>query len=403
MLNANPELVTQLPLSPSFQRGEFVRFIFRLHEMGASDIKLQSGDFAFADVNRLWRAVSDRRLERQEIDQALNYLTDQSSLGLIGSGQPVDARVDLSYLPEGAQFVTTAEFRLNATGCYVGGVREGLSLTLRAIPKEIPSLEQLAIEAEIVENLFPRYGLVLVVGTTGSGKSTLMASALRHRMVNRRHDPVAIGTYEQPIEYSLGGLAQGHMPEPSQVEIGLGRHLKSFEMAGPNAMRRRFDVIVMGEIRDRDSADVGTEFTRTGHSVLATLHVESPGECVDRLIKFYPLEQQVGQAHAILTQLRIVVAQKLARTTDGGKIAFRSWVVFDKELKAQLVDREPSRWASCVSEVVRARGADFESAAYRALADGLITGQTFREVASMTPAEARRYVQERGGDVSSMG
>lgn len=403
MLDAKPDLVRRLSLRPSFSKQEFVGFVFSVYEMGASDIKIQSGDFVFADVNRKWQAVTDRRLERQEVDQALTYLTDQSSLGLIGSGEAVDARAELSYRPEGAQFAISAEFRLNATGSFVAGVREGLSLTMRAIPKEIPSLETLGIEQEIVENLFPRYGLILVVGVTGSGKSTLMASSLRHRLVERRDDPVAIGTYEQPIEYGLNGLAQGHMPEPSQVGVGRGLHLKDFEQVGPNAMRRRFDVIVMGEIRDIESADVGLELTRTGHAVMATLHVETPGECFDRLVKFYPPEQQLGQAHALLSQMRMVVAQKLARTTAGGKIAFRSWIVIDRALKEHLAQIEPCKWSVAVASKVRERGADFESAAYRAFADGLIDAQTFREVSGMTPSEAKDYVQERGGDVSTLG
>lgn len=403
MLNANPELVEALPLAPSFSKQEFVRFIFKIYDMGASDIKIQSGDFVYADVNRVWRAVSSRRLERQEVDQALTYLTDPSSVGLAGSGRPVDARASVSYRPEGAQAAISVEFRLNATGSFVSGVSEGLSMTMRAIPKEIPSLETLGIEAELVENFFPRYGLILVVGTTGSGKSTLLASALRHRLVNRRYDPVSILTYEAPIEYSLAGLAEGHMPEPSQVDIGQGRHLKDFDQVGPNAMRRRGDVIVMGEVRDQESANAACEISRTGHAVMATLHVETPGEAFDRLIKFYPHEQQLGQAHGLLSQVRMVVAQKLARTTSGGKVAFRSWVVIDRALKSQLSQLDPSEWADTVAAAIQDSGTDFESAAYSALLQGEITGQTFREVAGLTPAEARAWVEKRGGDVSQLG
>jgi defect-in-organelle-trafficking protein DotB len=403
VLTADPSLVRALSLQPAFSKQEFVAFIFDVYRMGASDIKIQSGDFVFAEVNRLWRPVTQRRLERQEVDQALTYLTDMSSLGLIGSGEAVDARAELSYRPEGAHAAMTVEFRLNATGCFVAGVREGLSLTMRAIPGDIPSLEVMGIEQEICESFFPRYGLILVVGTTGSGKSTLIASALRHRLVSRRDDPVAIGTYEQPIEYGLNGLAQGTMPEPSQVDIGRGRHLKGFDQVGPNAMRRRFDVIVMGEVRDAESANVACELARTGHAVMATLHVETPGEAFDRLIKFYPYEQQLSQAHGLLAQMRMIVAQKIARTTNGGKMAFRSWFILDRLAKAEMAKQDPPRWASYVSSAVAQAGADFESAAYRALSQGLITGSVFCEVAGLTRPEARAYVDERGGDVAVLG
>ena len=377
---------------------EFKDFINDVYALGASDIKIQSNDFVWADINRVWRKVSDRRLESGEVERALTYVNDPSAIGLIGSGKPVDDRVDLALSAENIN-----EFRLNATGCMVAGARDGLSITMRAIPKEIPSLERLGIEREIMDNLFPRYGLILVVGTTGSGKSTLLSSSLRHRLVNRRHDPVAIGTFEDPIEYGLKGLAEGSMPEPTQMAIGQGRHIQHFDMVGPNAMRRRFDVIVAGEIRDLASARAGMELSRTGHSVLATLHVDTPGESFDRLIKFYPVEQQQGEAFAILSQLRLVIAQKLARTTDGGKIAFRSFVVVDRALREHLGGHPPARWSAMVTKVVAANGNDFETGAYTALKEGRISGETFREVAGFTMEEGVAYVAERGGDVAAVG
>lgn len=398
MLEAAIGEVTRLDLTPGIPVGEFKQFINKIYQLGASDIKLQSNDFVWADINRTWRPVSTRRLESQEVDRAITILNDQSALGLIGSGQPVDARVDLALTAEEVN-----EFRLNVTGCMVNGARDGASITLRAIPKAIPSLELLGIEKEIVDNLFPRYGLILVVGTTGSGKSTLQAAANAHRLRHRRHDPVAILTYEDPIEYSLAGLAEGHMPEPSQVGIGPGQHLREFDLVGPNAMRRRGDVIVMGEIRDLNSAKAGSEMSRTGHAVQATMHVDTPGESFDRLIKFYPPEQQAGEAYALLSQLRMVVAQKLARRKDGGKIAFRSWVVVDKALRTHLGEAPPSHWSRMVHAYVGSRGQDFETSAYRALCSDQITGEVFREIAGLTPEEALAYVTERNGDVSLLG
>lgn len=398
MLDTAPGRVQPLCIPHGLQVDAFKDFINGIYSMGASDIKLQSGDFVWADVNRIWQPVSDRRLEPQELDRALSILNDQSGLGLISSGQPVDARVDLYRTAEDMN-----EFRLNGTGCMVAGIREGMSITLRAIPKEIPSLNRLGIEPEIVDNFFPRYGLIFVVGTTGSGKSTLLASSLRERLVERRHDPVAIGTYEDPIEYSLSGLAQGYMPEPTQMAIGPGRHLKNFSMVGPNAMRRRFDVIVAGEIRDLESARAGSELARTGHSVLATLHVDTPAEAFDRLIKFYPHEQQEGEAFALLSQMRMIVAQKLSRTTSGGKMAFRSWIVIDKALKDKLSNVPVAMWSRVVTKEIKDRGADFESAAFQAFEKNQITLESFREIAGMTALEVKAFIEQRSQHASTVG
>ncbi len=398
MLDAHIGQVEPLPLSLGLPQEEFKQFIATIYALGASDIKIQSNDFVWADINRRWQPVSKRRLEPHEVQRALAMLTDQSALGLVNGGEPVDDRVDLTLDAH-----TVREFRLNATGSMVAGVRDGITITLRAIPSEIPSLERLGIESEIVENFFPRYGLILVVGTTGSGKSTLLAASLRHRLVHRRHDPVAIGTFEDPIEYGLKGLAQGAMPEPTQVAIGPGRHIREWERVGPNAMRRRLDVIWMGEIRDIESARTGLELARTGHAVMSTLHVDTPAEAFDRLIKFFPKEVQESEAYALLSQLRMIVAQKLTRTIDGGKMAFRSWIVLDRATKEELLRHDFTRWSTVVRDIVHARGADFESAAFEAWRAGRINGESFREVAGLTPAEARAYVQERGMDASALG
>ncbi len=393
MLNSDPAAVRPLSISPGVpDAAQLKEFINAVYAMGAADIKFASGDWVWADINRCWTRVSDRRLQPQEVERILTIVNDQSALGLISSGCPVDARVDLYRSAD-----ATNEFRLNATGSMVAGSRDGIAITLRSIPQNIPSLAQLGIEQEIVDNLFPRYGLILVIGTTGSGKSTLLAAANRERLVNRRHDPVTIGTYEDPIEYSLAGLAEGSMPEPVQMAIGPGRHLQHFADIGRNAMRRRFDVIVAGEIRDLESAKAAGELARTGHAVLATLHTDAPGEAIDRLIKLHPHAAQEGEAFALLGQLRLVVAQKLARTTDGGKIAFRSWIVFDRALRKQLEQTPIANWPSAIGEVIKSRGADFEQAAAVALAAGRITLETFRDVSGMTAAEAAEFLSHRGG------
>lgn len=386
------DLTVGLPLN------EFRQFIQKVYALGASDITIRGNDYVWADINRRWCPVTLRRLETSEADRALTILNDQSALGLIGSGRPVDARVDLPLTAE-----DVIEFRMNATGCMVNGSRDSSSITLRAIPKSIPELSQLGIEQEIVDNLFPRYGLILTVGTTGSGKSTLQASANAHRLIYRRHDPVSIITYEDPIEYSLGGLSNGFMPEPCQSGIGEGQHLRDFDLIGPNAMRRRADVIVMGEIRDVKTAKAAGELSRTGHAVQATMHVDTPGECFDRFIKFFPSEQQDGEAFALLSQLRMVIAQKLARRKDGGKIAFRSWIVIDKAIRNELAIVPTSKWSLTIAEKIKANGNDFESCAFRALCANLITGEVFREISGLTMREAVDYVIAGGGDVNLLG
>ncbi len=360
-----------------------------------ADITIQSGDFVWARHNRTYIKITDRHLQDVEVDMIVGWLYAAVGTAELLAGNALDFRAKAFESRDQVKY-----FRANAVRARVRNVDNGVQITLRTIPEHPPTLTQLGIESDIVENLFPRYGLVLVVGTTGSGKSTLLASANRWRLEERRHDPVKIITFEDPIEYTYAGLSEGHMPEPAQTEVGRGLHLTDFERAGPNAMRRASDVIVMGEMRDTTSVDTGFEMAMTGHATYSTLHVDTPAEAIDRIISFYPFGAQASTANKMLSILRMIVAQKLARRIDGGVIAFRAWKVFDQETRRRLAAIPYPEWASVIRTECNAAQTDFEAQVKRAFHDGHIAFETAREVASLTPAEARELLnvkeEERG-------
>ena len=380
----------RLPIG-NIRREDLNEFLSKVYDLGCSDIKFSSTDYVWAEVNRVWRPVTDRRLDDSEVNTILGLLFNESGTTEIGAAKDIDSRVDAVVSRD-----KVLSFRLNATGCSVGTTTAGVNITLRSMPQSIPTCAQLGLEPELMENLFPRYGMILVVGTTGSGKSTLLAATHRYRLEERRHDPVHILTYEQPVEYLLKGYAQGYMPEPTQTEIGVGAQLRSMDMVGPNAMRRKGQVIQMGEIRDTDSARAGFELGATGHAAYATMHTETPDRALSRTLQLFPPVEHARVANEFIEQTRLVVAQKLARRNDGKVIAFRSWCVFDREVKRSLEDKPTHEWGLAVRSLVAERGNDFESKAFGALADDLISFETFVEVASMTQREANEYCEARG-------
>lgn len=392
MLDANTSAAPRfdLPIG-NIQRPQLNEFLSKVYDLGCSDIKFSSTDFVWAEVNRLWQPVSTRRLDDSEVNTILGYLFNQSGQTEIGAGNAIDSRVDAVVSRD-----RVLSFRLNATGCSVGNARAGVNITLRAMPMHIPTCDQLGIEPELMENLFPRYGMILIVGTTGSGKSTLLAAAHRWRLERRRDDPVHILTYEQPVEYLLAGYAEGHMPEPTQTEIGVGAQLRSMDMVGPNAMRRKGQVIQMGEIRDMASARAGFELGATGHAAYATMHTETPDRALSRTLQLFPPVEHARVANEFIEQSRLVIAQKLARRTDGKVMAFRSWCVFDREVKRNLESKPVHEWGMSVRKLVSERGNDFESKAFAALAEGQIDFEAFVEVASLTLREATEYCTHRG-------
>lgn len=370
-----------------FGQHDFNEFLNWAAKNKASDLSIQSGDYIFSQIRRVWRPVTTRKLEGPEVEQIIAMYYGASGPGALNKGEPLDFRLEAVLDRD-----TVLAFRANAVRCRVGEVANAISMTCRSIPEEPPPLESLGLEPEIMANLFPRYGLILVIGTTGSGKSTLMSAVNRYRLEHRLHDPVRIISYEDPVEYTFMRLGERYMPKVSQTEIGRGGGIGSFSEAGKNAMRRKADVIIMGEMRDRESVEAGFEMAMTGHCVMATLHVDTPAQVVDRMVSFFPVDGQPAAANKLRANLKLVIAQKLVRTTDDGVLAVRSWQVFDRKVNDAL-SREPyHKWESALRHIAQERGTDFESRAYPAFKSGRLDFEHFREVTGLTDAEVLDYV-----------
>lgn len=391
--------IEPIDLPFDFSEDEFNAFIRWAVENRASDLTIQSGDYITAQIQGIWRPLTRRCLESNEVERIVTMKYGPTGISMLDSGEPLDFRLQAVMDRD-----TVLGFRANATRCRIGEITRGISITARSIPGLPPRLGDLDIETEIVEALFPRYGLILVIGTTGSGKSTLMAASIRHRLEEQSDRPVKIFTFEEPVEYTYGRLGLGKMPLVSQVEIGAsGGDLKSWSMAGPNAMRRKGDVIIMGELRDLNSVLSAFEMAESGHAVMATLHVETPAQAVDRLVSFFPIDGQPAAANKLRAALRLIVAQKLVVNQRGTRTAFRSWLNFDRDTKAALAAEPFHKWEPMLARLTAARKVDFESAAFPALRDGLIDFEAFMEVASLTRDEAIEFCVERGLDVGALG
>ncbi|WP_432263525.1 type IV pilus twitching motility protein PilT [Cupriavidus sp. TMH.W2] len=384
---SNPTL--PFPLSVNFTRDEFYEFL-RAATSVASDILIQSGDYGWVEVYGKQLKATTRMLEGTEVERALGFLYDGSGVSQLADGKPIDDEVEIQAIP--GNFDRVLRYRLNATGARVGRIARGISITMRVVPEAPPPYDDLKLPQDITDNLFPRYGLVLIVGTTGSGKSTLLASANRRRL-EAADAPVKIITYEDPVEFTLG-FGYGQTPQPSQVQIG--RNLTSFGDAGRNAMRRKADVVVMGESRDRESINACFEMALTGHAVYSTVHVDTPAEVFARMVSFFSEEAQPAAANKLLDTLKLVIAQKLPRTTDGKRVAVRSWLTIDREVKRALEEEPFERWGGITRGFLEQRRTSFDYQALPLVADGILDFQAFRDVTNMTIREAAAFLEEHG-------
>jgi len=189
--------------------------------------------------------------------------------------------------------------------------RGTIAIVVRFIQGEIPKLDELGLPGVLEEVIMEKRGLVLVVGSTGSGKSTTLAAMIDHRNSNRSGH---ILTVEDPIEY----LFKHKKSVVNQREIGLDT--KVWENALKNAMRQAPDCILIGEIRDRETMAAALAYAQTGHLCLATLHANNSYHALNRIINFYALENRPALYLDLSVSLKGIISQRLVKKPDGKRI-----------------------------------------------------------------------------------
>ena len=190
--------------------------------------------------------------------------------------------------------------------------RGNVAMVLRYILSELPTLDELGMPEQMKELVMLRRGLVLMVGATGSGKSTTLAAMINHR--NEKTSSHII-TIEDPIEF----LHPNKQSIVNQREVGLDT--KSYARALKSAMRGAPDVLQIGEVRDRESMQSAIDMAGTGHLVLGTLHSNNAPETLDRIINMFPQEQHSQVFMDLGHYLRAILSQRLVRSRTGKRVA----------------------------------------------------------------------------------
>ncbi|EIJ34686.1 PilT/PilU family type 4a pilus ATPase [Thiothrix nivea] len=216
-----------------------------------------------------------------------------------------------------------ARFRVNAF------TQRGCSgMVLRHIPGHIPALKELGLPPVLRDIAMTKRGLVIMVGATGSGKSTTLASMLDYR---NNHSKGHIVTIEDPIEF----VHQHKGCLITQREIGVDT--ASYEIAMKNTLRQAPDVILLGEIRDRETMDYAIAYAETGHLCLSTLHANSSNQALDRVINFFPEERRPQLLMDLSLNLKAVVSQRLVRKAKGEGRLPAVEVMINTPLMADLI------------------------------------------------------------------
>jgi twitching motility protein PilT len=332
--------------------------LLRAVQAGASDVHLKVGQPPVFRHDGVLQTVDDLPpLEGRQLETVLAAVTAHDP----ARRKAFDAtgELDLAYTPPGLP-----RFRVN-------GFRQrgAISFALRVIPSTIANFDQLGLPEGVAALAEERRGLVLVTGATGSGKSTTLAAIVGHVNATRRQHIVTI---EDPIEF----LHDDQQCIVNQREVGLDT--ASFGEALRRALRADPDVILIGELRDAETAQTAMQAAESGHLVLSTLHTVDAAETIGRMVEFFPPEKH-QQVRAILAGvLRGVVSQRLLPQVGGGRVPAVEVLV----MNARIVDLILENRADEIPDAI-AEGAFFKMQTFtQALIELVVSGRVEREVAA---------------------
>ena len=262
---------------------------------------------------------------------------------------------------------------------------KGSAMVLRLIPLKILSMEQLRLPTVFREICHHHKGLILVTGPTGSGKSTTMAAMIDY--INREMAKHII-TIEDPIEF----VHQSRKSLVKQREVGM--HTRKFDNALKAALREDPDLILVGEMRDKETVNTALKAAQTGHLVMGTLHTNSAVKTIERILNLYSGEEQDAMRVAISESLVAVIAQGLCRTSDGKRAAFHDILINTEAIKEWIKDGKYDE----ITELMKQASFDgmitMNQSLYNLYQEGRITEETALEM-SPTPNEMAQFLRGR--------
>ncbi|HZD88417.1 MAG TPA: PilT/PilU family type 4a pilus ATPase [Gaiellaceae bacterium] len=325
-------------------------------ELGASDIHLKTG--------RTPVVRRDGDLQELEGWPTLDAADLDAVLVMVAIPEKIEAFCTTGDLDVAFQSEGLPRFRVNAFR-----QRGTTSFAFRVIPALVPDFAQLGLPPGVERLASESRGLVLVTGATGSGKTTTLAAIVDHINRNHRHHIVTI---EDPIEI----VHEDKGCVVSQREVGLDT--ASFNEALRRALRQDPDVILIGELRDAETAQIALQAAESGHLVLSTLHTIDAAETCGRLIEFFPPEKQKVIQSILAGVLRGVVSQRLLPRVDGGRVAAIEVMVTN----ARIADLIREGRADEITDAV-AEGEFFQMQTFtQALIDLVLAGRVERELAA---------------------
>jgi twitching motility protein PilT len=350
------------------QRVELNAVLRRAVELGASDIHLKVGQLPVMRRDGELAPVADHPpVTEADLDVALQIISELTPArreAFYESGE-----LDIAYTSE-----DLPRFRVNAFR-----QRGAISFAFRVIPKNVPNFEQLRMPVGVRAMADEHRGLVLVTGATGSGKTTTLAAIIDHINRSRRQHIVTI---EDPIEI----LHDDQGCIVNQREVGIDT--ESYLAALRRALRQDPDVILIGELRDAESAETALKAAESGHLVFSTMHTVDAAETLGRMIEFFPGVKQAQIRSILAGVLSGIVSQRLLRRQDGGRIAAVEVMVNNARIADLIRENKTEQIPEAIAE-----GSFFNMQSFQqALIELVVSGEIDRETAANAATNQHDFV-----------
>jgi twitching motility protein PilU len=326
------------------------RLLQLMAEKKASDIFMSTGAPINIKINGIAVPVNQQLMDGNSI-QALLYevLTDKQK-------KEYEETLELN---TGYSMTGIGNYRISAFR-----QKGSQAVVVRYIPGEVPKINSLGVPEILKEVIMEKRGLVLMVGATGSGKSTTLAAMLDYRNEQKSGH---ILTIEDPVEF----IFQNKKCIVNQREVGTDT--LDFRVALKNALRQAPDCILIGEVRDKDTMTAAVQYAQSGHLCLATLHANNSYHALNRIISFYPLENRPALLEDLSATLRCIVSQRLVRNKQGQRNAATEVLLSTRHI-AELVSKgEISEIKEAMEKSLSPGSQTFEQCLFQMILDGKIT------------------------------
>lgn len=340
----------------------------------SSDITLQTDRPAYNEIHGVLYPGTYRNLDAADMAVILAKLYGPEALARLAAGKDLDVSYEIR-----PDRYTRIRFRVNITAILSRG-RDSAQVTMRVLPSEPPTMKDLNIEEAITRVWAPRQGIVIITGPTGSGKSTLLAAG--NRMLLER--PGGCGkliTYEAPIEYVYDTIES---PRSLISQSEIPRHLPNFAHGVRNALRRKPEIILVGEARDKETIDAAIEAAQTGHAVYTTTHTTGVSNTVQRMISSYDMREREERAVSLMESLRLIVTQALVPRLQGGRVGAREWMSFPDDVREKLMDMSYTEWPPEIQRMINQYGQTMAKSAALLFDRGIIDRRHYLLLSSST-------------------